>query len=58
MPRRPLVLLALALSSVVLAACSDVTGAETNEGDPEVQRLRWFRRRVPPDNRARCQCRF
>jgi len=31
MSRRPLVLLALAISSFVLAACSDVTGPQTKQ---------------------------
>jgi hypothetical protein len=34
MSRRPLVLLALAISSLVLAACSDITGPQTKGEAP------------------------
>jgi hypothetical protein len=34
MPRRPLVLLALAISSFVLAACSDVTSPQPKSDTP------------------------
>ena len=34
MSRRPLVLLALAISSFVLAACSDVTGPQPKQDGP------------------------